>query len=486
MKHFQGHFSCTSRLLLLVSLTTLWQQVASAQSASGADTYRYQSSIIPAPHAGLQRLPLPAYVLTKLQSKQYADIKIINAQGVSVPMALSAISNTPTAASANSTITVQAMPIMGLPNSEASPSFNLRIEDHDGRRAVEVRTPSTQTPAPTQKIVGYLLDTRRITDPIQTLALAIDLPASRPVSVRVHASSDLKDWVQLADTVLYRFDAQSEQTQMTLAGQSVKGQYLRITWADATEDTAPSASIRIHSAKLTLQSAQQGVARLVQSISLPPLKNPHDISFTLPFATPIAALQIQPTSTNSLIPVRILGRNAAAQPAPWTPITSSVVFNIQSAQGVQTNPALEWQGAQWDELKIEADQKTAGFTQAPRINVAFHPVQIVFLASGDPPFQLLYGLKSAQPTNRLPLESLIPGYKANQEMTLPLAQLVAAPSSEELTSPVAAPPPNTPNNPKDTRTWILWAVLTLAVLALASMAYVLMRKMNPSAALSTH
>jgi hypothetical protein len=106
-------------------------------------------------------------------------------------------------------------------------------------------------------------------------------------------------------------------------------------------------------------------------------------------------------------------------------------------------------------------------------------VQLVFLASGQPPFTLAAGRTDA-PAADLPLTSLIPGFQPGAQTRLPVAALSGDPSAT-LTVPTTAP-----GAQNDPRQWILWVVLLAGVLVLGSMAWVLIRQLNKPAANQTN
>jgi hypothetical protein len=137
-------------------------------------------------------------------------------------------------------------------------------------------------------------------------------------------------------------------------------------------------------------------------------------------------------------------------------------------------------------MKIEADLKTPGFAAAPEIVLQFEPAQLIFLASGQGPFTLAAGLSSATGTAGafLPMASLIPGYKPQQENALPVAQADVAKAdvtggSAGAAGPLVAAQP--PSEGMPTRSLVLWGVLLVGALALGLMAWVLLRQTRQAA-----
>lgn len=451
---------------------------ADPPDAANAKSYAIRIPVTAAPDAPLQRLLLPAEALVRLQSAGYADLRLFNAAGQPVPMALAQV---PTINSAEEQkVKLTAYPILGSATSTAAglEGLSLRIEERQGRRVVQLNTGggTTTGPASQQKVLGALLDARAVNLPAVRLTLDADLPLGQPVTFNVQASKDLKSWRYVADTVLFRADtaaptASLGDSNLALAMAELKDHYLRITWGDA--------AVTLRGATLVTSRNTATRGRINATMAAPAMAGPRELSFALPFATPVAALKITPKDGNVLVPLRVLGRNDRNQ--PWSLLATAVVYRLTTAGKEQTSGPVELQGASVREVKIEADAKTPGFASAPDIVLQFEPAQLVFLTSGQGPFTLAAGL--AGPAGAagafLPMASLIPGYKASQENALPLAKAdvskaEATGGSASLGGPLVAS--QAPGDGIPTRTLVLWGILLLGALALGAMAWVLMKQ----------
>lgn len=488
---------------LVLSLTALRSADAAdaASDAAGAshpDAYALRLPLRLAPDASLQRLALPAQVLVNLQAPGYGDIRIFNAQGQAVAMALARAAPR---VDSRQQLTLTAYPVLGPATAAGLEGLSLRIEERQGQRVVQINTgnasntsdasnasnansPSSAnnaaSTAASPQLLGALLDARAVSRPLVALALQADLPEAQPVTFSVQASRDLNHWRPLGQTVLFRAGAaRLGETEMALDFADIKDHYLRITWTGAAGQPV-DASVR--GATLTTSSRSASGPPVEAALAPPALTDANSLNFSLPFATPLAALRIMPPGSDVLIPLRVLGRNERSQ--PWTLLASSVLYRLQTAGGVHTSAPVALPGTAFRELKIEADAKTPGFSAPPEITLQFEPVQIVFVASGTAPFVLAAG-RSGMPAAYLPMVSLIPGYRAGQENTLPLAQAdLAGGSGAAGTGTSAAPGQAAPlvvaapgaGNVLPLRSLVLWAVLLLGVLALALMAGVLLRQ----------
>ncbi|MBP8229898.1 MAG: DUF3999 domain-containing protein [Xylophilus sp.] len=463
-----------------------------AADANSPQSYAQRLPLATVPGAALQRVVLPAQVLAALQTADYRDIRIFNAQGQPVPMALAAGGSATVLAATEKQITLPAYPILGGAGASAGTlaqeGLSLRIEEQQGRRVVQINTSAGTPAAPSgQQVLGALFDTRTLGAPAVSLALDVDLPPAQPVSFQVATSRDLTHWSPLASTVLYRAPAQNGaagaaqlgSSTIHLTGADLKDQYLRVTWAPAQGGVDLAANVALRGATVTTSRSAAAAARPTVQVNLPTQNKPHELGFSLPFATPVAAIGITPQGSNVLVPVRVLGRNGNQQ--PWTSLAEGVVYSLQTAGVDQRSAAItlpSYQGNSWRDIRVEADTKTPGFTAPPAVSVEFDPVQLVFVASGDAPFTLAAGLPAtdaqAAASAYLPLQSLVPGYQPAQENTLPLARTeVAAAGAANVPASVQAPDLS---NKTSTKTMVLWGVLLAGVLALGLMAWALARQ----------
>ena len=307
-----------------------------AADANNPQSYAQRLPLATVPGAALQRVVLPAQVLAALQTADYRDIRIFNAQGQPVPMALAAGGSATVLAATEKQITLPAYPILGGAGASAGTlaqeGLSLRIEEQQGRRVVQINTSAGTPAAPSgQQVLGALFDTRTLGAPAVSLALDVDLPPAQPVSFQVATSRDLTHWSPLASTVLYRAPAQNGaagaaqlgSSTIHLTGADLKDQYLRVTWAPAQGGVDLAANVALRGATVTTSRSAAAAARPTVQVNLPTQNKPHELGFSLPFATPVAAIGITPQGSNVLVPVRVLGRNSNQQ--PWTPLAQAVV-----------------------------------------------------------------------------------------------------------------------------------------------------------------
>lgn len=457
---------------------------ASAQAADAMTPHDYavRLAITPAPGGAVQRLTLPVQALVALQTADYRDVRIFDAASRIVPMAL-VPAVTPPAVEQRERVACH--PILGAADVSATASssrLKITLDRRDPQRITEVRVAALDAPqrrntmAAGAPVVGYLLDTRRLHTTASALALEAEVPPGRLVRLHVAASRDLEHWQDLAQTVVYRApDAATTSVlpSIALPPTSLKDHALRLTWAALDAGALDAPAIRRVELVTQTHAAPQ---RLEVRLAAVALKTAHTVELALPFATPIAAVDIVPSSAPVVLPVRLWGRNGTgASAAPWTPLSQSVVYRLSdganAASGTLRNPSIALPAGSWQQLKIEADARTAGFSAAPEVLIAFDPVQIVFIAEGAAPYTLAVG-RSPQKTPLaspyLPLASVMPAYQPGQEAHVPLAVVTTTAAA---TFAVTATEDRLP-----TRTFVLWGVLIAGVMALAAMGWALLKR----------
>jgi hypothetical protein len=452
---------------------------AAAWAAAPADTPASYASRWPLQlpaAASTVRLALPAEVLTQLQTADLRDLRVFNAAGQPVPLALDR-AGADSRAPAPPPIALPALPVRAdAPAGTATSGLSLRIDEGPGGRVVTLDaapTPSSaSTPASAASapgaLVGALVDTRAQKAPLQAIELDADWPAARAFTFRLYASADLRQWQPLGEVTTYRGGdgAVTAPARVALDGVALHERYLRIGW-----DAAAPGAVQLRGVRLLPQPPLAAPTRLAVPLALP--AGPPEagaLQWRLPFATPLAALDIRADGGAALVPVRVLVRQQREQ--PWTPLARHVVFSLAQDGALRHSPAIELGQAAWREWRVEADAASPGFATPPQVTAWLAPAQIVFVASGQPPFTLAAGRADA-PATALPLASLMPGYEPGAQARLPAASL-AAPISASTAAPTAVATTGAGDG-ADTRRWLLWAVLVAGVLALGAMAWRLMK-----------
>jgi hypothetical protein len=413
--------------------------------------------------ASLVRVELPASALVRVQSPQANDVRVFNSAGEAVPFAWVQAAPQP-GPTDEKTPEIRALPLYSIATGARKVQGAVQVHV-GGSQPVWVRVDGAPVAAPDAKpLDAALFDTRGLKQPIAALEFDARLPANTPVAVSVSTSPDLAQWTPApVRGRLYRFEGDHAPQNLRLAfdqPQSLDGRYLRIDWAGQ-----PGVSV----ASVTGVVTRGAAVRRVRA-PLPALREsgPNSVEIATGFSAPIAAIALSTPRDNTLLPVRVLGRNDNAQ--PWVILGQTVVYRLGSGDAM-TNPPLEIHGASVRQLRIVATNGAAVAPAQLRAEAEFAPRQLVFLASGSPPFTLAAGRTRTDPA-ALPAATLVGMLGSQKAGELPVAKLGAvteAPPAEA----EAGWLPGVAN-----KTTALWAVLLIGVAVLGGVAWSLARQMR--------
>ena len=147
----------------------------SATAADSPDAYRIHLAVRPVPGTSVQRIALPGPVLAALQRGDLGDLRVFDANGRSMPIAL-APSGPP--ARVQRRAVFAAYPILGSPGALRITGLSLTFDGDRGARLVGADGAVADGGAQSATVLGVLLDTRKVTAPATGLQLDADLPAS--------------------------------------------------------------------------------------------------------------------------------------------------------------------------------------------------------------------------------------------------------------------------------------------------------------------
>lgn len=455
------------KIIAPVACALLMINPAASLAADKPEDFAIRFAVKTVPDASLQRLVLPPEALAALQTVNAADVRLFNGKGQSVPLAPILLRSVRIAAPSREW---PIYPIMATTQQQQNlGNLSLRIETTAGRSMVRViEDAGIPTSSLATRQIAALVDTRAIKEPLAELTVDAELSPGEPIALTVAASKDLKSWRTLAEDVpVFRFGTATDgpgSMRVPLAGVRLEDEYLRISWP-------PGAAFSLRGVRIT--PAPSSAAQQRHAVPLIARPDGNGFLIALPFATPLQALDIHPADPNTLVPVRLSGRSVRGE--PWRPLAAGVVYRIHSTGAESRSPPIETNGVSVRELRIEPAAGVPGFAATPHVRALLLPREWVFVVSGPPPFTLAVGRTGAE-TIELPLASLIPGYTAGAEYTLPTAHVDVASITRQppdklssISQALGAP---------STRSLVLWAVLIGGVLALGSVAWAVMRQMK--------
>lgn len=432
------------RLPFALALLLLAAGCGKSEGDTGPQPHEFALSLkVEAPGAQLLRIDLPPAALIAIQRGDKGDIRIVDAHDRPLSMAFVE----PGAAKRNE-VQLDAIPFGEIGSSPASP-VSIRV-DQDGR-SVRVQAESGEANHSGHSV---LFDTRKVREPAVGVSLKVSLPKQKPVTVSIAASTDLKTWEPLAEQVLFRAGGGAELlggSQISLAATNLYGRYLRASWSDTTQLNITGATI--------LTSSNPPLPRVSIPIKGLQLANAHDVSFAIPPGLRPTAMQVTMTGKDGVMPVRLFGRDNSE--SPWT------LMALASLKQGGPGAILDIGERPTRFLKLEADRRSAGFSQVPKIVLQYAPITLAVAFNGDGPYRLLVGNPEAKAAT-FALSELAP-----KNAPLAAAQVVGSQAQVELAVGDGAD-----DSRVTLRVIALWAALLAGVVLLGYAAYKLMRANN--------
>jgi hypothetical protein len=461
---------------ILVALS-LGLACAAAQPADepAPSSFAWRGTLDTGGQSGLVRAALPAEALVRLQSRDAADLRVFDSGGEPVAFAF-ARPPRPPAEARQQTAGFRALPLYAAPPGTQAPKGTVQFRvDERGERG-ERRSLWVQlgpegaraVPRGAQPLQAALFDTRAQKDSVTALVLRARIPANTPVRFTFSTSPDLASWTPVAvQGRIFRFDGEGAPANDRLelnAPLALQDRYLRAEWR-GQEGVAVDALVGL------LAAHEPEPVYPAVTLPAPVADGATALEWQLGFATPIARLELGTARENTIVPLRLLGRNQPSE--PWRLLGSTLVYRLGAPGQESTNvPAvLAHPSVRW--LRVEATHgaRLAGIPLAAR--VLFEPLEVVFPAGSAAPYQIAAG-RPATPAAALPL-GMLAATTTTRIDALPLVKLSSMQGAAE-----AAAGSRQRWLPRgvDGKTAGLWLVLAVGVLLLGGVAWTLMRQLN--------
>ena len=389
----------------------------------------------------VRRVVLPPAALLAIRRADAGDIRIFDARDRPLALALLPASPAPV-----QVIRLTAVPF-GKPDQDPMRGdVSVRVDRSGG--AVSVTTGEAR---PASDSHAVLFDTRRLTGPAHALTLVADLPVQQPIAVTIAASPDLSHWAPLAEQTLFRANRKAPLLGggvIELGGQALAGRFLRASWNGAPGTMVAGADV-------TIRASDAPPPVLVPATGAQ-LVDAHHLRFALPPGLAPRALRVTMRGQDGVVPLTLRARRDAE--APWT--TLAMASLRQGGAGAML--ALGPQG--WREFSLEADPRTAGFSQAPGLAFDYPPQAVLAAFNGAGPYRLAVGNPAAPATFLSPAD-LATGRGPWREARV---EGQTTPATLQLGDPQGG-------DPVATRVIVLWALLIGGVLVLLAAAVHLWR-----------
>lgn len=441
---------------VLLALAAAACDRAPAADPAAPNQFALRLTVEPVTGGAVQRVILPAQALVAVQRADLGDIRVFDGRGK--PLALARGDG---AAEARQSVTLGGFALRGSPAALTAPGSAIRIEDHGTARVVTIGAAAQAE----QQLSASLIDTRAVADPVVGIALDVTLADRRATTFTLHSSADLQTWQPLAERVLFSPAPGAPSlggSVLALPGISLKDRYLRVDWE-------PGSGAAFRAATITTARTAPLPRAIVTSTGLQ-LEDAHHARFTVPFAAPLGAIRLEQTGPDGVVPVQIFARNNPER--PWTMLAAATLRPDAAGGQDKTGTVIDLPPGNWRDYRITADQRSAGFSAAPKVDLLLDGVEIWAAFNGAPPYTLAVGAPAAAP-RYLPAADLVPA-AMRQAGPLPIARI-------DLTGRPAAPIAVQPDreSPFEPRKLALWAVLLLATGILAFAAIRLLRAARP-------
>jgi hypothetical protein len=450
----------TPFVLLLLILSGLC--LGATAHAESLDTYAHRAQIKAEGAGPYFHFPLTLEVYQSSLSPGLRDLRVFNAAGELVPHALTLKTDIPQPKVVQTKL--KGFPLYSDETTENG-GFRIRREKNGALVSVE---PAKATV--TRKLTGVILDASRIDAPLVALDISLDDYRQPFQHFRIEASDDLKQWQGVQDSatiaVLEQEGSRIEQRQVELP--SIRAKYLRLTWLDPQE--IPSLPVVTATSSSTPQQSQP---EILWTEAIAPVRNTKgEYLYRLDGMLPVERIRFFLPQLNTLAPAQLLVRSSDKQ--PWRRVSSTVLYRLAAQGGESLSPDIDLGGETITELQLKLDTRAGGVGDKPlQLKVAINPQQLVFLARGDSPFTLAWGLANDK-TSALPLTTLVPAYRYQNGLPGNAASLG---TDEKNPAPIRAKndAATEPIDPALMHKWILWGVLIAGAVLLLLMAMKLMR-----------
>lgn len=409
---------------------------------------------------------LPLEVYRSVTHADLTDICVVNASGEVVPFAV----RRPAAPRSRNPepVRLRLFPILGV--SQASGEA-LRLRLREGETAINIER--SQVVGGPDHPSSYLIDASALQQPIAQLTIGWD-PAAPDFSDRlqIDASDDLEHWRPIssgARIVSLHYAGQAF-VRNEVAITATRASFLRLTW-----NSVQSSPVIDHVEAIP-RAIEAPLRRLSFEVAGSPSAHRQGVfDFDLGARLPVEQVNLLLPEPNSVVHSEFLVPVSGTR--EWRTVAEGRIYDLTLPRSgnlvnepisVPTTPEQHW--------RVRTSEAGGGIGQGvPRLEVSWIPSEVVFLARGKGPFEILYGSADAPSLALSPDAILNPmgvqdlshsSFQAGRA-TLEASQLLGGPMRLKSAAESV-----------DWRRWILWTVLLLGVGVLAIMAWRLLKALE--------
>jgi hypothetical protein len=354
----------------LIALALL---AACSQPSAKKDDFSFAAAVEPQNGAMVQRIALPGGALAAIKRDDLGDVRLLDAHGKTLPLAR--LDQTGTEAVTRREVPLY--PIAAGPENQGASAVSIALAQPGQTLSVEA---SGGAALPGKS--AALLDSRALDEPAVGLDLDIDLPAQIPITFTLEASGDLKSWDLLAEKVLFS-PSQGQPplggARIALPASDLTQRYLRLSWKTEAGVTLRGAA---------LETAKAAPAPSIALASTGAVQDDaHNLRLSISSPAPLAGIELTASKADGLVPVRLYGRQAQEQ--PWQPLAAATL------RGDDRPARFDLPGSTFRQYKVEADQRSGGFSVLPKVTVQLQPITLIAAFNGEAPYRLVAGNAAA-------------------------------------------------------------------------------------------
>jgi len=358
------------------------------------------------------------------------------------------------------------VPLYGEASAHSDQLRLLLQRDVEGTR-LELDTETTGEQETGRKLAAYILDARNLEHPLEALEFDWRQTSQGLIAtVRIHHSDDLQRWRTLGSGTLADIEYEGTRIeQRRIEINADVADFLRISWTDMPASWRLQSVSGIHSSRiapadrdwLTLESAQAGEQEaeyLFDANGFPPVDR---IDLLLP-------------DRNSMVRASVFYR--LNPDSRWQRAHNGIFYTLSRQDSAVHSPPAAIRATRANQWKIRIDAGT--LSQPVRLRLGWRPDQLVFLAQGQQPFELVTG-RAQDRLEQFPQQSQLGDNEIFKVLRKSGQAGAAILGAREVLS---GPRQLTFNEGFSWKTLLLWLGLGGAVLLVGWMVYSLMREMK--------
>jgi hypothetical protein len=451
------------KFLFVLTLATA-SGLAVGAELPGRDEYAYRFPLQTGDGSEFFAVDLPLEFYQSVSDPELRDAGVYNAGGQPVPRLFE-----PPEAEKEGPEQHVSLGLVPLYGEESAHSDQLRFllqRDAAGTR-LELDTETTADQETGRKLAAYILDTRNLEHPLE--ALELDWHQASPgliAAVRIHHSDDLRHWRSLGTGTLA--DIEYEGTRIEQRRIELKAKisdFLRISWMDMPAGWRLKSVSGIHGS---------GIAPAVRDwVTLEPSQTEEqkaEFLFDVNGFPPVDRIDLLLPDRNSVVRASVFYRpNSDSR---WQRAHNGIFYTLSRQDSALHSPPATIRASRAGQWKIHIDAGT--LSQPVRLRLGWRPDQLVFLAQGQQPFELVAG-RAKDRLERFPQESQLGDNEIFKVLRKSGQAGKATLGSRE---PLSGPGQLTFGEGFSWKTLLLWLGLSAAVLLVGWMVYSLMREMK--------